>query len=129
MDISIAIAIVVAVVVIGDGMVAGMVVAMHFITTIAVAIVVPADETRNIFRCFIASVLVYHPKKELSRHTDMNSLAHLPCRIAYSARIEWLRAEAVELGGGGAGWVFCVLGYSSLRTKQMLVRLISENWE
>lgn len=61
MDISIAIAIVVAVVVIGDGMVAGMVVAMHFITTIAIAIV-PADETGYILRCFIASVLIYRPE-------------------------------------------------------------------
>jgi hypothetical protein len=125
-----AVTVVAVVVVVVDGMVAGMVVAMHFMMTIAIAIAivvvvgVPADGTVYILRSFVHQ-LTPRPeaREEMNKHTDPNTLAHLPCLTAYSARIEWLRAEAVEFGGGGAGWiiVICVLGYSSLRMKRMLV--------
>lgn len=34
----------------------------------------------------------------MNEHTDSKSIAHVPCCTAYLARIEGLRAEAVELG-------------------------------
>jgi hypothetical protein len=75
--------IVIAIVVVGEGMVAvvvGVVVMIIHIVIIPMVVVV-ADE------------LVYRLR------WDSKSLAHVLCFTAYFARIEWLRTEAVELGG------------------------------
>jgi hypothetical protein len=93
--------IVIAIVVVGEGMVAvvvGVVVMIIHIVIIPMVVVV-ADELVYRLRCFIASVFIRRSGEGRNGHTDSKSLAHVLCFTAYFARIEWLRTEAVELGG------------------------------